>query len=133
MVASAIAAIVAPNQPVVVFAAQTFVYPPALIVLFICGFFTKRASYLLGSILGVVNVLVYGALLAYGVRTGQALMSDRELLLLVGNVALLSIPSGALFASLAAWYRRFLALTSPNRGRKPAPKGRARPARQGSR
>jgi len=133
MIVSAVLAIVAPNQPVVVFAAQSFVYPPALIVLFICGFFAKRASYLLGAILGVVNVIVYSALLAYGVRTGQALLSDRELFILIGNVALLSIPSGALFAALAAWYRRFLALTSPNRGRRPPPKGRPKPARQGSR
>lgn len=133
MIGSAILAVVAPAQPVVVFAAQSFVYPPALIVLFICGFFAKRASYLLGSILGVANVLVYGGLVVYGVRTGQSLLSDSELVLLIGNVAALSIPSGALFASLAAWYRRFLNLTSPNRNRRPAPKGRPKPARQGTR
>ena len=77
MVGSGILAVALPSQPVVVFLYQTFVLPPALIVLFVCGFFTKRASYLLGAILGVVNAILFGLLLAYAVQAGLSdLTSD---------------------------------------------------------
>ena len=126
MIGSGVAAAVAPGQPVVLFLYQTFVYPPALIVLFICGFFTKRASYLLGAILGVVNVIVYGILLVYAVQAGLAPLTNEQLQAAFLNGLIFSPPAGVLFCSLAAWYKRFLALTNPNRGRRPQPKSKAR-------
>ena len=129
MIGSALAAAVAPGQPVVLFLYQTFVYPPALIVLFICGFFAKRASYLLGGILGVVNVVVYGLLLAYAVQSGFAPLTNEQLQAAFLNGLVFSPPSGVLFCSLAAWYKRFLALTNPNRGRRPQPKAKPKPSR----
>ena len=35
------------------------------------------------------------------------------------NAFLVAVPGGALFAAAAAWYRRFLNLANPNRGRRP--------------
>lgn len=129
MIGSGVAAAVAPGQPVVLFLYQTFVYPPALIVLFICGFFAKRASYLLGAILGVINVIVYGLLLVYAVQAGLAPLTDDQLQAAFLNGLIFSPPSGVLFCSLAAWYKRFLSLTNPNRGRRPQPKAKPKPSR----
>lgn len=129
MIGSGIAAAVAPGQPVVLFLYQTFVYPPALIVLFICGFFAKRASYMLGAILGIVNVIVYGVLLVYAKQAGLAELTNEQLQAAFLNGLVFSPPSGVLFCSLAAWYKRFLSLTNPNRGRRPQPKAKARPGR----
>ena len=133
IVGTGVLAAVAPGQPLVLFAYQTFVYPPALIVLFITGFFARRASYLLGAILGVVNVLVYGGLLLYAVRTGLAPVTSEQLGAAILNAIVVSPPSGVLFTSLAAWYRRFLYLSNPNRGRRPPAKGKPKPARSSGR
>lgn len=129
MIGAAIGAAIAPAEPVVLFLYQTFVFPPALIVLFICGFFAKRASYLLGAILGVANVIVYSALIVYARQTGLAPLTDEQFQYAFLNALVFSPPSGVLFASLAAWYRRFLALTNPNRGRRPQPKAKPKPSR----
>ena len=131
MIVSAVATAVAPTQPLVRLVYQTFVFPPALIVMFITGFFTKRASYLLGAILGVLNVIVYGGLISYigGQGLGGEEIPPEALQSLLINALLVGPPSGILFTSLAAWYRRFLYLTNPNRGRRPPPKGKAKPAR----
>ena len=129
MVGSGVAVVALPGQPLVLFLGQTFVYPPALIVLFICGFFTKRASYLLGAILGVVNVIVYAAVLAYSLQGVEKQPTSAELQAVLLNALVFAPPSGILFCSLAAWYRRFLALTNPNRGRRPQQKARPKPSR----
>ena len=129
MIGSAIAWAAAPGQPAVFFLFQTFVVPPALIVLFICGFFAKRASYLLGAILGVANVIVYGALLAYAAQLQLAPLTTEQVQAAFFNGLLISLPGGVLFCSLAAWYRRFLNLTNPNRGRRPTGKPKPKPAR----
>ena len=129
MIGAGIAAATAPREPVVLFLYQTFVYPPALIVLFICGFFAKRASYLLGAILGVANVIVYSALIVYARQTGLAPLTDEQFQYAFLNALVFSPPSGVMFAALAAWYRRFLALTNPNRGRRPQPKAKPKSSR----
>ncbi|MCI0346201.1 MAG: hypothetical protein L0221_12280 [Chloroflexi bacterium] len=131
MIGGAILPIVAPATTVSTFVFQTFAYPPALIVLFITGFFARRASYLLGGILGVANVIVYGAFLAYAGRGGLGgeVPTEGQLEALFINAVVFSPPAGVLFCSLAAWYRRFLALTNPNRGRRPQPKARPKPPR----
>ena len=129
MIGSAVAGAVAPGQPVVAFLYQTFVYPPALIVLFICGFFAKRASYLLGAILGIANVIVFSALLFYTIQRVPIPPTEEQVQFAFLNALIFSPPSGVLFASLAAWYRRFLALTNPNRGRRPQPKAKPKPSR----
>jgi hypothetical protein len=129
MIGSGVAAAVAPFEPVVIFLGQTFVYPPALIVLFICGFFAPRASYLLGAILGVMNVVVFTAVLLYTVEGLAERPTNEQLQTTFLNALVSAPPSGVLFCSLAAWYKRFLALTNPNRGRRPQPKAKPRPAR----
>jgi len=81
----------------------------------VAGFFAPRASYLLGLIIGLEQGIVF-TLLANTVaaQLGTPIPSDQ-----VGNLLILSFVtgpvSGTLFSAAAAWYRRFLALSSPRR------------------
>lgn len=96
-----------------------FVQTPAIGGVFLAGFLAPRASWLLGAIVGFVAAIGYVAVLAIvpdalsPVAPGAATIESVAL-----SAFVLSPIMGALFASAAAWYRRFLTLTNPNRGRK---------------
>lgn len=104
----------------------------------VAGFFAPRASYFLGLVIGVfqgvVDVIFVSQLSA---KIGTPLTGDQTVTLVMRS--LLTGPfSGMLFASAAAWYRRFLSLSSPKRtqagkgssGRAPA---KAAPSKRGGR
>ena len=101
---------------------QMFVFPlPAPAgAAFIAGFAAKRASWLIGLILGVLAATCF-AIVLYTVpptTTSPSGPLDVQALALQG---LLVAPIGsALFASAAAWYRRFLNLANPNRNQRRA-------------
>ena len=93
-----------------------FIQTPAIGGVFIAGFLAPRASWLLGVVVGFVSAICYSMLVAASARRDRGA---------VGNVARgrglradLSPIIGAFFAAGAAWYRRFLALSSPNRGKR---------------
>ncbi len=98
---------------------QFFVMPPALGGVFLAGFLAPRASWLLGLIVGALSALVYSVLVVFAplsiLRVAPDSAVARDLVL---SAFLLSPAFGALFAAGAAWYRRFLQLSSPNRGRR---------------
>ena len=89
------------------------------------GFFAPRASYLIGFALGILQTLVFvvvtlsppvvAAYEALAPGSAPQLHADQILSALVSSAA-----TGALFAAAAAWYRRFLSLSSPRRGQAPA-------------
>jgi hypothetical protein len=101
---------------------QLMVLPPAMAPVFIVGFFAKRASYLLGLIISVVDVIGYVAfiylslpVLAAGTTQTQSSESLIFSALAIGPL------SGIFFAAGAAWYRRFLAFSSrPRAGQRPS-------------
>jgi hypothetical protein len=99
-----------------------FVQTPALGGVFLAGFLAPRASWLLGAIVGLVAAFGYIAVLTIVpgalAPTGPGVAKIEEVAF---SAFLLSPVMGALFASLAAWYRRFLSLTNPNRGRRTQP------------
>ncbi len=109
---------------------QLMVLPPAMAPVFIVGFFAKRASYLLGFLISLVDVLGYAAFVYFVVPTiapgTTALQSSQELIVSAFAVGPLS---GIFFASGAAWYRRFLQLSSAQRGRRPPPKSPSKASR----
>jgi hypothetical protein len=82
----------------------------------VAGFFAPRASYLLGLVVGLVQPVVYllvnssarvqEAYLARGVNI-PGIDADQVALAFFNSVLM-----GGLFAAMAAWYRRFLALSS---------------------
>lgn len=101
---------------------QFLAIPPAMFPVFIAGFLTPRASYLLGGIIGTLSAVLYGVAL---VIANHRLDGQTALSLVV------SAASGVAFGAAAAWYKRFLASTNPNRNAaRNAARGRAtgRPA-----
>jgi hypothetical protein len=96
-----------------------FVQTPAIGGVFLAGFLAPRASWLLGAIVGMVAAIGYVAVL---ILVPDALSPTAPGAATMESIALsafvLSPIMGALFASAAAWYRRFLSLTNPNRGRR---------------
>jgi hypothetical protein len=98
---------------------QYFVQPPAIGGVFIAGFLAPRASWLLGVIVGLVSATAYAILvLAFPTAITGTTPDAAQATQLVLSGFLLAPVFGALFASGAAWYRRFLQLSSPNRGRR---------------
>jgi hypothetical protein len=111
-----------------------FVAPPPAAGGFLIGFTAKRASWLGGLVFGIVAAVCYigvlqtpAGLLLTGGQPGNAA---------IVNAAAVSPIGAALFASVAAWYRRFLDLANPNRGqrqqaqRKTQGRGDMKPARR---
>ncbi len=97
-----------------------FVQSPAIGGVFLAGFLAPRASWLLGVIVGLLSAICYTVIIFSGVlgAPSQAAMQD-----VIVAAFVLSPVLGGLFAAGAAWYRRFLQLSNPNRGRRAAAKG----------
>ena len=102
--------------------------PPPAIGAFLIGFAAKRASWLGGFIYGIFVTIL--AIVVLQTPSGRLLTGDGPTdAVLLGHAAW--SPVGAmLFASAAAWYRRFLDLANPNRGQRrqdKAQQGRGKP------
>lgn len=108
-----------------------FVQTPAIGGVFIAGFLAPRASWLLGLIVGLVSAICYSFLIltVFSAVLAASPSSGTSSDIILAAFAL-SPTMGILFASAAAWYRRFLQLSNPNRGRQPpakrGPDGRSR-------
>lgn len=92
---------------------QTLTYPPAMAPIFVVGFFATSASYLLGFIVGLIDAVILAILIASGVL--GAATDPNAVPSFLGGAVFTGAVTGAVFASAAAWYRRFLALSSPKR------------------
>jgi hypothetical protein len=92
-----------------------FIYPFPMAPAFVIGFFALRASWLLGIPVGILGAVA--ALVILSLTPGAATADSQALLAYAFTTA---PPLTALFAAAAAWYKRFLALINPNRGRAPA-------------
>lgn len=106
-VASGVAAIlymVSPSPTTAIFY-QYFSYQAPILALLVAGFFAPRASWLIGALLGTLSLLFQLPLLVG--------FAPADVLSFLFSGALY----GALFASMAAWYRRFLSSMSRNRNR----------------
>jgi hypothetical protein len=94
---------------------------PTLPVLLV-GFMATRASYMQGFLIGLLDLVligVYVTVLPSAVPQTGAGAGD-----VLVTAAITGLPTSILFAGAAAWYRRFLTLSSP---RRPQPaKGPAR-------
>lgn len=116
---------------------QLMVLPPAMAPIFIAGFFARRASYLLGFIVAVIDVIgyvifVYSALPVLSTSTVKGMVSAGGQQELILSAIAIGPLSGILFAAGAAWYRRFLSFSSAQRARARGSE-RARPKAQASR
>ena len=116
-----------------VFLYQYFVVTPAIGGVFVAGFLAKRASWLYGILVGLLASACYSFLVLRGfIGTAPTPETQSQARDVVLASFLLSPIVGAFFASTAAWYRRFLNLSNPNRGRPRGapqrPDGRSRSA-----
>ena len=103
-----------------------FVAPPPAAGGFLIGFTARRASWLGGLVYGIVATACYIAVLQ--TPSGKLLTGGEPAQAFIVNAAAIAPIGAALFASAAAWYRRFLDLANPNRGQrqqaKPTTRGR---------
>jgi hypothetical protein len=92
---------------------QAMVVPPAMAPIFIAGFFARRASYLLGLLIAVIDVAAYAAFI-YLVAPAMAVtpIDPAQQQSYVFSAITVGPVSGIFFAAAAAWYRRFLALSN---------------------
>jgi hypothetical protein len=95
-----------------------FIQTPAIGGVFLAGFLAPRASWLLGIIVGLVAAACYSILIttvfAAVVAASPVPGAAQDAIL---SAFALSPIMGAFFAAAAAWYRRFLQLSNPNRQR----------------
>jgi len=119
---------------------QYFSFTAPLGTSFLAGFFAPRASYLVGILAALASVgfqvIAYtagpfGGLFenfkdANGTVLGEAAAKE----LVVGQALTVGVPSAALFAAAAAWYRRFLNRANPARQRPPTTTTRRPDGRQ---
>jgi hypothetical protein len=115
------------------FVYQYFVFTPAIGGVFIAGFLAPRASWLLGIVVGLFAALCFSiVILGFPLQINTVAPTPDEASQAIIGAFVLSPSMGAVFASAAAWYRRFLALSSPNRARQAAntnrPNGKSRAA-----
>jgi hypothetical protein len=112
------------------FVYQYFVFTPAIGGVFIAGFLAPRASWMFGIVVGLVAAVCFSIVVLGFPGQVPPLTTTGEQA--ATSAFVVSPLMGALFASAAAWYRRFLALSSPNRARQAAnanrPNGKSRAA-----
>ncbi len=121
LVLAAIAAVFmlpgAHENTLVVLVFQTFLVPPPMAGPFLAGLLAPRASWLAGGIVGVVSALFFAGAIFAVPDTGSTVQQRAD----VALYGLLASPSfGILVGAFGGFYRRFLRLTSPNRGRRPS-------------
>jgi hypothetical protein len=112
-----------------------FVVFPAIGGVFIGGFLAPRASWLVGIVVGLVSAACYVALgltgllppASPGAGTSFADVFAADPRSATISAFIWSPIMGAFFAAAAAWYRRFLALSSPNRNRRQSQAQKQRP------
>ncbi len=120
---------------------QFVLAPVPMLPAMMAGFFAPRSSWLAGGIASAISILV---LLGVVLVKSAQIEGTKGFSGLNGGAATAAglnwlgqgVPFGMLMAALAAWYKRFLPLTSPPRSassrssRRPAPP-RGRPAKRG--
>ncbi|HJP87531.1 MAG TPA: hypothetical protein VJ850_00645 [Candidatus Limnocylindrales bacterium] len=115
IVGSTIAYVVLPNYTGTAFLLQLVVWPgQALAPQVIAGLFARRASYMLGFILGLLQGVAFVLLVTSIVSVTNAIPAS-QLSTFVLQSLLAGPVIGALYAAAAAWYRRFLRESSPRR------------------
>jgi hypothetical protein len=108
-----------------------FVAPPPAAGAFLIGFTAQRASWLGGLVFGIVAAICYSVIVA--MPAGRLLIGGNPPEAFAVQAMVMGPIGALLFASMAAWYKRFLNLANPNRGARRAntktqPKQKAKPA-----
>ena len=111
------------NEPITSTFSVYFLAPPPVAPVFLAGFLAPRASWLIGGVLGafaallIVLILSLPSMQALTTTTTGATALEPGI---IGYSFFLSTVGGALFAAVAAWYKRFLFLANPARAQRAA-------------
>jgi hypothetical protein len=111
------------NEPITSTFSVYFLAPPPVAPVFLAGFLAPRASWLIGGVLGAFAALVIVLILSLPSMQALTTTTTGATALEPGLIAysfFLSTVGGALFASVAAWYKRFLFLANPARAQRAA-------------
>jgi len=107
-----------PTQAIGSFLFNIFGLPPAMASVFVAGFFAPTASWLLGGIVGTSVAIFYSGFVLVAAQGGvpdvPAIEGD-AVSALIANGFVVGPLYGMVLAAAAAWYRRFLYLSSPAR------------------
>jgi hypothetical protein len=94
--------------------------------IFLVGFTAPRASYLLGPAVGIANL----AIAAIVIALVPQMSTNGSVVDVVSQGALYGLPTAVIFASGAAWYRRFLGASNPRIGGRNPRGGRSKSAQK---
>lgn len=103
--------------------------PPPMAMPFLAGLLAPRASWIAGALVSLLGGLFYSAwVLTVDVSTLQSKspVSQSDRLAAVGYALAVSLVFGGFIAAFAAFYKRFLRLSSPASGRGGSKSGRAK-------
>ena len=106
---------------------QYFSFTAPLGTAFLAGFFAPRASWLVGMMAALASVGFQALAFTVGPfgglydtfldSSGQPMTRAAAEALVLNQALVVGVPSSALFAAAAAWYKRFLNRANPNRNR----------------
>lgn len=122
------------TEPITFTLSQYLLFPPPVAAVFLAGFLAPRASWLLGALLGVASTIGLEIVLASPSLQSAATAAANAGGQPVSPLVLLSyaVIGGALFASIAAWYKRFLFLANPQRAARASARPNDRQRKRGS-
>ncbi len=103
------------TSPIAYFVGTMVLQAPPAVGAFVIGFTAKRASWLGGLIYGIYTVILL--LIVLATPAGRLITQDGPAQSVIVSSAAWAPMGACLFASALAWYRRFLDLANPNRGR----------------
>jgi hypothetical protein len=102
--------------------------PPPAVGAFLIGFMAKRASWLGGLIYGIICTII--VILVLQQPAGRLFTGDTAGDSILVTTAAWAPLGAALFAAAAAWYKRFLNMSNPNRARQEQQKKQQQPERK---
>lgn len=118
LVSTVLVVVTGPNNPVTTFAFQVFSLPPAMASVFIAGFFAPTAAWLAGGIVGTAASVFYGVFLylaSQGIVPDFAASATQQVSESILTAFVIGPMYGIVLGAAAAWYKRWLSLSSPAR------------------
>ena len=124
-------AVTGPTNTLTSFAFNIFGLPPAMAAVFIAGFFAPTAAWLLGGIVGLAVSVFYSGFVvvaAQGSVPDVPAVGSDQIPSMILNAFIIGPLYGVVLGAAAAWYKRFLYLSSPSRPpTRPASNGNRKP------
>jgi hypothetical protein len=106
-----------------------FVFPPPMASAFLAGILTPRGAWLAGGVVGLISAIVFAPMAPTLASAAQA-PARTDPVWSIGYAFIASPVFGMAVGAFAGFYRRFLAISNPNRGRARQRSGGRRPGQR---